>query len=79
VLAAVVAAEPRREGAHRALVVTYVAAGEPARALAPEDALAALLARELGTVPGRDTRALGDALRTARRPDERCPAERRPG
>jgi DNA-binding SARP family transcriptional activator len=65
-LEALVAAEPLREGAHRALMATCVAKGEPARALAHYDALAALLAREFGAVPARDTRTLADAIR--RRP-----------
>jgi predicted ATPase/DNA-binding SARP family transcriptional activator len=68
VLEALVAAEPLREGAHRALMATYVAAGEPARALAHYDALAALLARELGAAPGRETRALAEAIRSGGRP-----------
>jgi DNA-binding SARP family transcriptional activator len=63
VLEALVAAEPLREGAHRALMATYAATGEPARALAHYDALAALLARELNAQPARDTRALADAIR----------------
>jgi predicted ATPase/DNA-binding SARP family transcriptional activator len=63
VLEALVAAEPLREGAHRALMATYAATGEPARALAHYDALAALLARELSAQPARDTRALADAIR----------------
>jgi DNA-binding SARP family transcriptional activator len=63
VLEALVAAEPLREGAHRALMATYAATGEPARALAHYDALAALLAREVGAQPARDTRALADAIR----------------
>jgi DNA-binding SARP family transcriptional activator len=58
-----VAAEPLREGAHRMLMAAYVTVGEPARALAHYDALAALLAREVGAAPGRDTRALADAVR----------------
>jgi DNA-binding SARP family transcriptional activator len=68
VLEALVAAEPLREGAHRALMACYVGAGEPARALAHYDALAALLAREVGAAPGRETRALADALRAGGRP-----------
>jgi DNA-binding SARP family transcriptional activator len=63
VLEALVAAEPLREGAHRALMATYAASGEPARALAHYDAFAARLARELGAQPARDTRALADAIR----------------
>jgi DNA-binding SARP family transcriptional activator len=63
VLEALVAAEPLREGAHRALMACYAAAGERARAVAHYDALAAALARDLGTAPGRETRALVDAIR----------------
>jgi DNA-binding SARP family transcriptional activator len=63
VLEALVAAEPLREGAHRALMATYVAAGEPARALSHYQALAALLEREVGAAPGRETRALADSIR----------------
>jgi DNA-binding SARP family transcriptional activator len=62
-LEALVAAEPLREGARRGLMAAYTAAGEPARALAHYDALAAVLARELGAAPGRDTRALAEAIR----------------
>jgi DNA-binding SARP family transcriptional activator len=47
-------------------MASYAAAGEPARALAHYDALAALLAREVGAAPGRETRALGEAIRAAR-------------
>jgi DNA-binding SARP family transcriptional activator len=63
VLEALVALEPLREGAHRALMACYAAAGEPARALAHHGALAALLGRELGAAPARETRALVDAIR----------------
>ncbi|HZF68739.1 MAG TPA: bacterial transcriptional activator domain-containing protein, partial [Gemmatirosa sp.] len=63
VLEALVAAEPLRERAHRALMACYAAAGEPARALAHYDALAALLAREVGAPPGRETRVLAEAIR----------------
>jgi DNA-binding SARP family transcriptional activator len=63
VLESLVAAAPLREGAHRMLMAAYVTVGEPARALAHYDALAALLAREVGAVPGRETRALADGIR----------------
>jgi DNA-binding SARP family transcriptional activator len=63
VLEALVALEPLREGAHRALMACYAAAGEPARALAHHDALAAMLGREMGAGPSRETRALADAIR----------------
>jgi predicted ATPase/DNA-binding SARP family transcriptional activator len=62
-LEALVAAEPLREGAHRLLMAAYVTGGEPARALAHYDALAALLAREVGAAPGRETRALAATIR----------------
>jgi DNA-binding SARP family transcriptional activator len=63
VLEALVAAEPLREAAHRALMAGYVAAGEPARALAHYDALSALLDREVGASPARETRALAESIR----------------
>jgi DNA-binding SARP family transcriptional activator len=63
VLEALVAADPLREGAHRALMACYAAAGEPARALAHYDALAALLTREVGAAPARETRELAAAIR----------------
>ncbi len=62
-LEALVAADALREGAHRALMACYAAAGESGRALAHYDALAARLAREVGAAPARDTRALADAIR----------------
>jgi DNA-binding SARP family transcriptional activator len=68
VLEALVAAEPLREGAHRTLMATYAAAGEPARALAHYDALTALLAREVGAAPGRETTALAASIRGNGRP-----------
>jgi DNA-binding SARP family transcriptional activator len=53
----------------------HVAAGEPARALAHYDALAALLAREVGAAPSRETRALAEAIRRgAAAPDARAAA-----
>jgi DNA-binding SARP family transcriptional activator len=63
VLEALVAAEPLREGAHRALMATYMAAGEPARALAHYDALAAHVAREVGAAPAAETAALAASIR----------------
>jgi DNA-binding SARP family transcriptional activator len=76
VLEALVAAEPLREAAHRALMATYAAAGEPARALAHYDALAALLAREVGAAPGaRHAGAGRTASGAACRPRPRAPAE----
>jgi DNA-binding SARP family transcriptional activator len=62
-LAGLVAAEPLREGAHRELMVLWAAAGERARALAHYDELCALLARELGAGPARDTRLVAEAIR----------------
>jgi hypothetical protein len=53
------AARGRAPGAHGLLR----RGGEPARALAHHDALAALLAREVGAAPARETRALADAIR----------------
>jgi DNA-binding SARP family transcriptional activator len=60
---ALVAREPLRESAHRLLMEAHVARGEPARALAHHEALVALLAREVGAPPARETRALADAIR----------------
>jgi DNA-binding SARP family transcriptional activator len=60
---ALVAREPLREGAHRLLMEALAALGEPARALAHYDALTALLAREVGTRPARETQALVARLR----------------
>jgi DNA-binding SARP family transcriptional activator len=62
-LEALLAADPLREAAHRALMACYAAAGEPARALAHYRALGALLAREVGTAPTRETQALAEAIR----------------
>jgi DNA-binding SARP family transcriptional activator len=63
VLVALVGVEPLREAAHRALMACYVGAGEPGRALAHYDALAALLAREVGAAPARETRTLAESIR----------------
>ena len=57
------AVEPLRESAHRVRLEALAACGERARALAHYDALVALLDRELGAPPARETRALADALR----------------
>ncbi|GJG86090.1 hypothetical protein tb265_12710 [Gemmatimonadetes bacterium T265] len=62
---AVLARDPLREAAHRAVMAVHAAAGEPARALAHYDALAALLAREVGARPSRETQALAERLRAA--------------
>jgi DNA-binding SARP family transcriptional activator len=62
---ALVAREPLRESAHRLLMEAHAARGEPARALAHHDALVALLAREVGATPARETRAVADAIRRA--------------
>jgi len=53
-----VAHEPLRESAHRVLMEALAALGEPGRALAHYDALAALLDREVGARPARETQAL---------------------
>ena len=60
---AAVHAEPLRESAHRVRLEALGAAGERARALAAYDALVALLAREVGARPARETQALAAALR----------------
>jgi DNA-binding SARP family transcriptional activator len=62
-LEALVARDPLHEGAHRELMELWAAAGEPARALAHYDALAALLRREVDAAPARETRALAAELR----------------
>jgi DNA-binding SARP family transcriptional activator len=62
-LETLVAADPLRETAHRALMACYAAAGEPTRALAHYDALADTLASDLGAIPARETRALAEAIR----------------
>jgi DNA-binding SARP family transcriptional activator len=53
-----VAHEPLRESAHRVLMEALAALGEPGRAVAHYDALAALLDREVGARPARETQAL---------------------
>jgi predicted ATPase/DNA-binding SARP family transcriptional activator len=63
VLEGLVTAEPLREGAHRMLMAAYVTVGEPARALAHYDAVVALLAREVGAAPGRETQGLAATIR----------------
>jgi len=55
--------EPLRESAHRLYLETLSARGEPARALAHFDALAAQLKREVGARPAAETRAIADRLR----------------
>jgi DNA-binding SARP family transcriptional activator len=65
VLEVLVGADPMREGAHRALMACYAAAGEPGRALAHYAALDERFARELGARPARETRALAEAIRRA--------------
>jgi DNA-binding SARP family transcriptional activator len=62
-LQALVARDPLREAAHRELMVLWAATGERSRALAHYDALAALLRREVGSSPARDTQALAEQLR----------------
>ena len=60
---ALLSREPFAEQAHRELMRVYAAAGEPARALRHYDDLEALLERELGTRPARETTELASALR----------------
>jgi DNA-binding SARP family transcriptional activator len=60
---ALLARDPLVEGAHRELMRAYVAAGEPARALGHYQELVALLRREVGAAPARETTALADELR----------------
>jgi predicted ATPase/DNA-binding SARP family transcriptional activator len=63
---ALLARDPFAEGAHRGLMRAYAAAGEPARALQHYGEVAALLRRELGTAPARETTALAERLRDGR-------------
>ena len=60
---ALLARDPLREAAHRDLMRAYAAAGEPARALRHHDELVALLRREVGAAPARETAALVEQLR----------------
>ncbi|GLC23817.1 BTAD domain-containing putative transcriptional regulator [Roseisolibacter agri] len=62
---ALVARDPLQEAAHRALMRAYAAAGEPARAVRHYEELTALLRRELGAAPARETAALAAELRGA--------------
>ena len=64
ILEMLIAADPLREAAHRALMSSHAAAGEPSRALAHFDALSALLRREVGASPARETRSLAEAIRS---------------
>jgi DNA-binding SARP family transcriptional activator len=59
---ALVAREPLREGTHRMLMEAHAALGEPARALAHYEALSAMLAREVGARPARETQVLAERL-----------------
>jgi DNA-binding SARP family transcriptional activator len=52
------ALEPEREGWHRALMLTYAAAGERALALRQFHACRTLLRERLGVAPSRETREL---------------------
>jgi predicted ATPase/DNA-binding SARP family transcriptional activator len=62
-LEALLARDPLREGAHRALMQAHAARGERARALRHYDELVALLAREVGAGPARETVALVERIR----------------
>ena len=64
-LETLVANEPLRESAHRALMELWAAAGERARALGHYDALVVLLQREVGSPPARETQALAQRIRNA--------------
>jgi predicted ATPase/DNA-binding SARP family transcriptional activator len=63
-LDALLARDPLREAAHRELMRAYIARGEPARALRHFEALTAMLKREVGAAPARETAALAAGLRT---------------
>jgi len=62
-LESLLAREPLRESAHRLYLETLAARGEPARALAHFETLAAQLRRELGARPAAETRAIAERLR----------------
>jgi predicted ATPase/DNA-binding SARP family transcriptional activator len=64
-LDALLARDPLREAAHRELMRAYVARGEPARALRHFEALTAMLRREVGAAPARETAALAAGIRTS--------------
>ena len=64
-LETLVANEPLRESAHRALMELWAAAGERARALGHYDALVVLLQREVGSPPARETQAFVQRIRSA--------------
>jgi DNA-binding SARP family transcriptional activator len=55
--------EPLREGAHRLLMQSMATIGEPSRALAHFNTLAAMLEREVGARPAAETRALAERIR----------------
>ena len=63
VLESLLRREPLREGAHRLYMETLAARGEPARALAHYGELSALLRRELGARPAKETSELAERLR----------------
>ncbi len=64
-LEALLARDPLREAAHRDLMRAHAARGEPARALRHYDAMTALLKREVGAAPARETAALAATIRQA--------------
>jgi len=64
VLESIVAADPLREEAHRALMRIYARKGNGALALRQYQLLRARLEQELGVEPDAATRQLADALRT---------------
>jgi DNA-binding SARP family transcriptional activator len=63
VVEALVAREPLRESAHRELMTLWAAAGDRARALAHYEGLVALLRREVGVAPSRDTQLVAERIR----------------
>jgi DNA-binding SARP family transcriptional activator len=63
VFGSVLAEDPLREEAHREVMRCHVLLGEPARAVAHFEATRAVLQREVGSAPSRETVALADSIR----------------
>ena len=68
VLADAVAADPLDEAAHRLLMTSYSAMGEPSKALAVYERLRGALAADLGVDPAPETRAVHVAVLRERPP-----------
>lgn len=65
-----VAHDPLHEPAHRALIMLYAQAGQPAAALRQYETCVRLLDDELGVPPEAETTAIYAAIRTRRSPDK---------